>query len=271
MSTTAVADLDPALSHTRGETEPPLLDQTIPDNLDATVARFGDRLALVDRDQGIRWSYTEFAEHVDELARAFVAIGVEKGERVGIWAPNMAQWTLVQYATAKTGIILVNINPAYRTHELEYVLRQAGIAYLVAVESFKTSNYRSMIEQVEGGLDDLRGVAYINTQSWDDLLARAAEVSADQVAQLQAGSTPTTRSTSSTPPAQPDSPRARPSRTATSSTTGSSSGRCAATRRRTRSASRCRSTTASGWSWATSPARATGRRWSFRRPASTRP
>ncbi|HHU08751.1 MAG TPA: AMP-binding protein [Intrasporangiaceae bacterium] len=187
MSTTAVADLDPALSHTRGETEPPLLDQTIPDNLDATVARFGDRLALVDRDQGIRWSYTEFAEHVDELARAFVAIGVEKGERVGIWAPNMAQWTLVQYATAKTGIILVNINPAYRTHELEYVLRQAGIAYLVAVESFKTSNYRSMIEQVEGGLDDLRGVAYINTQSWDDLLARAAEVSADQVAQLQAG------------------------------------------------------------------------------------
>lgn len=187
MSTDAAATLDPALSHTRGETEPPLLDQTIPDNLDATVARFGDRLALVDRDQGIRWSYTEFAHHVDELARALVAVGLEKGDRVGIWAPNMAQWTLVQYATAQTGIILVNINPSYRTHELEYVLRQAGIAYLVAVESFKTSNYRSMIEQVEGGLKDLRGVVYLNTDSWSDLLARAAEVSSDEVSRLQAG------------------------------------------------------------------------------------
>jgi fatty-acyl-CoA synthase len=110
------------LSHTAGETDVPLLEQTIPDNLDATVARFGDRDALVDVAQGIRWTYAEFAAEVDRLARALLATGLVKGERVGIWAPNCAQWTVVQYATAKLGAILVNINPSYRTHELEFGL-----------------------------------------------------------------------------------------------------------------------------------------------------
>ena len=117
----------PALAHRRGVRRP-LLEQTIPDNLDATVARFGDREALVDVQQGIRWTYAEFAGEVERLARALLAAGVATGDRVGIWAPNCAEWTLTQYATAKIGAVLVNINPSYRTHELAYVLTQAGIS-----------------------------------------------------------------------------------------------------------------------------------------------
>ncbi|HEV7196802.1 MAG TPA: AMP-binding protein, partial [Pedococcus sp.] len=113
------------LSHAVGETDVPLLEQTIPDNLDATVAAFPEREALVDVQRGIRWTYAEFAAEVDRLARALLAMGVAKGERVGVWAPNCAEWVVVQYATAKVGTILVNINPSYRTHELEYVLKQA--------------------------------------------------------------------------------------------------------------------------------------------------
>ncbi|MCA1780718.1 MAG: AMP-binding protein [Intrasporangiaceae bacterium] len=179
--------MDPALSHTRGETSPSLLDQTIPDNLDQTAARHGGRLALVDCVQGIRWTYAELAAEVDRLAAALVGVGLAKGQRVGIWAPNCAEWTVVQYATAKVGLILVNINPAYRTHELEYVLRQAGVAYLFAVERFKTSDYRQMIEQVADGLDGLRGVTYVGTQSWGDLMSAGRDVSPGRVAEIQAG------------------------------------------------------------------------------------
>ena len=188
MSTDTAEDLlDPRLSYDRGESEPDLLDETIGDNLDATVGRHGDRLALVDRAQGIRWSYTEFAREVDRLAAALVGAGLVKGDRVGIWAPNCAEWTVVQFATAKVGLILVTINPAYRTHELDYVLRQAGIAYLFTVESFKTSDYRRMVEEVAGDLEALRGVAYIGTQSWQELLDAGQGVSAQEVAQIQAG------------------------------------------------------------------------------------
>jgi fatty-acyl-CoA synthase len=176
-----------APSHTTGETDVPLLEQTIPDNLDATVARFADREALVDLQQGIRWTYAEFAEQVGRLARAFAAAGVVKGERVGIWAPDCAQWTLTQYATARLGAILVNINPSYRTHELEYVLKQAGISTLVSAKEFKTSDYAGMIEEVRGDCPDLRDVYLIGTNSWDALLARADEVPEDDVAKVQAG------------------------------------------------------------------------------------
>jgi fatty-acyl-CoA synthase len=178
------------LSHTVGPTDPPLLEQTIGDNLDATVATYGDRPALVDRAQGIRWTYTELAEHVDELARGLLAAGVEKGQRVGIWAPNCAQWTLTQYATAKIGAILVNINPAYRTHELAYVLDQAGISVLVIAESFKTSDYVAMVEAVRAERQALEQVVVIGQQSWDDLVARADEVPAERLAEVQAGLTP---------------------------------------------------------------------------------
>jgi fatty-acyl-CoA synthase len=179
-----------APSHTAGDTDVPLLEQTIPDNLDATVARFADREALVDVQQGIRWTYAEFAEQVGRLARAFAAAGMVKGERVGIWAPNCAQWTLTQYATARLGAILVNINPSYRTHELEYVVKQSGISTLVSAKEFKTSDYASMIEEVRGSCPDLRDVYLIGTASWDALLARADEVPEDDVAAIQAGLDP---------------------------------------------------------------------------------
>ncbi len=179
-----------ALSHTVGETEPPLLVQTIPDNLDATVARFGERDALVDREEGIRWTYAEFGAEVDRLARALVAVGVAKGDRIGVWAPNCAQWTVVQYATAKIGSILVNINPAYRTHELEYVLRQSGISVLLGVERFRTSEYAEMVEEVRAGCPELRLAVYFRTAGWEELLAGADSVPVERVAQIQAGLSP---------------------------------------------------------------------------------
>ena len=179
-----------SLSHAVGETEPALLEQTIPDNLDATVARFAEREALVDVQQGIRWTYAEFAGQVDRLARALLAVGVAKGERVGIWSPNRAEWTVVQYATAKIGAILVNINPAYRTHELDYVLGQAGITRVFLADSFKTSDYVAMLAEVRDNRPDVSDAWVFGQQSWDGLLARADEVSPEQVAEVQRGLAP---------------------------------------------------------------------------------
>jgi fatty-acyl-CoA synthase len=182
------ADAQPAeLSHTAGRTDIPLLEETIPDNLDATVARFADREALVDVQEGVRWTYREFSDRTVALARALHAAGMRKGDRVGIWAPNCSEWTLTQYATARIGAILVNINPSYRTHELEFVLKQAGISLLVSAAQFKSSNYAQMIEEVRDGCPDLRDVVLIGTESWDALLARATEVPAEEVARVQAG------------------------------------------------------------------------------------
>ena len=136
-------DQQAQLSHAAGSTDVPLLEETIPDNLDATVARFGDREALVDVARG-RPLDLRGVRGPDgrRLARALLASGVVKGDRVGIWAPNCAEWTLAQYATAKIGAILVNINPSYRTHELEYVLKQAGISRSSSPRpSSRPSNY----------------------------------------------------------------------------------------------------------------------------------
>src|SRR5689334_17231900 len=178
------------LSYAAGETDVPLLEQTIPDNLDATVAAFGAREALVDVAQGIRWTYAEFGAEVARLARALLASGVTKGERVGIWAPNCAQWTVVQYATAKIGAILVNINPSYRTHELEFVLKQAGISAVFLAESFKSSDYVAMLDEVRASCPGVRDSYVFGQDSWDALLARADEVTVEQVAQVQAGLDP---------------------------------------------------------------------------------
>jgi len=180
-------DVPATLSLTAGETDVPLIEQTIGDNFDATVARFPDREALVDVAQGARWTWSELKRDVDVAARGFVAAGIEKGDRVGIWAPNCAEWTIVQFATAKIGAILVNINPAYRTHELKYVLGQAGIRMIVAAPSFKTSDYAAMIEEVRGELPGLEQVVLIGTDSWRDLMAGAERVSPDNLAEIQAG------------------------------------------------------------------------------------
>ena len=176
---------DPALSHTAGGTDVPLIEQTIGDNLDGTARRFADRDALVDVAAGTRWTYGELVADVDRLARGLLAAGVRTGDRVGIWAPNCAEWTLVQFATAKVGAILVNVNPAYRTHEVAYVINQAGISMMVAAESFKTSDYPAMLEEVRGQCETLERVVVIGQDSWRDLVAGAERVGADELAEAQ--------------------------------------------------------------------------------------
>ena len=160
------------LSYASGPSAAPLLGRTIGDDLAATVARFGDREALVDVPTGRRWSYLDLEAEVDRVALGLLDLGVEQGDRVGIWAPNGSEWVLVQYATAKIGAVLVNINPAYRTHELQFVLRQSGTKLLVAAPAFKTSDYAAMIDEVRGGCPDLVGSILFGSPSWDDLLER---------------------------------------------------------------------------------------------------
>ncbi|MBN6034892.1 AMP-binding protein [Amycolatopsis sp. 195334CR] len=171
-------------SYSSGTSDVPLLGDTIGDNLARTVAAFGDRDALVERLTGRRWTYAELAADVDALALGLLGLGITKGDRVGIWSPNRAEWTLIQYATAKIGAILVNINPAYRSHELKFVLNQAGVRLLVAAESFKTSDYAGMIERVRPECPGLEHVVLLGTPAWDSLLDN--EVDADRLAEIGA-------------------------------------------------------------------------------------
>ena len=148
----------------------PLRDDTIAQNFLKTAAKFPDREALVDRASGRRWSYAELSADIDAVAHGLLGLGLAKGDRVGIWAPNCAEWTLVQYATARIGAILVNINPAYRSHELAYVLQQSGIRSLVAYAQFKGASYADMIEAVRDECPDLIDVVYIGQPSWAALV-----------------------------------------------------------------------------------------------------
>ncbi|MGH3436986.1 MAG: AMP-binding protein [Sciscionella sp.] len=157
-------------SYSSGTSAVPLLGDTIGDNLDRTVAAFGDRDALIDMPSRRSWSYLEFVAEVNAAALGLLELGVGKGDRVGIWAPNCPEWTIVQYATAKLGAILVNINPAYRVHELEFVLKQAGIRTIVAARSFKTSDYAAMIEEVRPKCAALTDVLLIGEPEWLRLL-----------------------------------------------------------------------------------------------------
>ena len=162
-----------ALSYSSGESTTPLLGDTIGGNFDATVRAFGDREALVDRSDpktGRRWTYAELAADVDALALGLLEMGIAKGDRVGIWAPNCAEWTLTQYATAKVGAILVNINPAYRARELEFVLNQSGSTLLIAAEKLKTSDYAGMIAEVRPRCPVLKTVVLLGSPQWQALL-----------------------------------------------------------------------------------------------------
>ncbi len=163
-----------ALSYSHGASSTELLGETIGANLRRIAAAHPDAEALVDVPTGKRWTYADFDAGTDTLARGLIAAGIAIGDRVGIWAPNCAEWVLMQYATAKAGIILVNINPAYRGHELRYALSQSGVRLLVSAESFKTSDYRAMIEEVSGGLPELERVIYLGSADWEELLAGGA-------------------------------------------------------------------------------------------------
>jgi fatty-acyl-CoA synthase len=173
-------------SYVSGTSDKALLGDTIDANLRAAVARFGDRDAVVDVATQRRLSYRGVDEAVEAVARGLLARGVAIGDRVGIWAPNCVEWYLVQYATARIGAILVNINPSYRTHEVEYVLRQAEVGTLVAAAAFKTSDYRAMIDEVRGGLPQLTDVIYLGEPTWDALLADGAGLAPEATAQRSA-------------------------------------------------------------------------------------
>ena len=176
------------LSYSHGASPDPLLGETIGGNLRRIAAEHPGREVLVDVPSGRRWTYARFDADTDILARGLIAAGIEAGDRVGIWSPNCPEWVLLQYATAKAGVVLVNINPAYRSHEVGYVLRQSGIRLLVSAESFKTSNYRAMIEEVSGELDGLERVIYLGSPEWDALMADGApRAEDDPLAAREAG------------------------------------------------------------------------------------
>ena len=174
------------LAHDSGPTDVPLLEETIGTNLARTVAGHGDREALVARHQGVRWTYREFAERVDRLARGLLGLGLQQGERVGLWSPNYAEWTLLQYATAEIGVVLVNINPAYRTHELAYALNQSSCRMLFAAPSFKSSDYVDMVEVVRADVPRLERAVFLWDDDWDELAAGTGGVGDGELANRRA-------------------------------------------------------------------------------------
>jgi fatty-acyl-CoA synthase len=174
-------------SYSHGASAHPLLGEPIGDNLGRIAGAHPGAGAMVDVPSGRRWSYAELDADTDMLARALMGLGIEAGERVGIWAPNCAEWVLLQYTTAKLGAILVNINPAYRSHELAYALRQSGVKLLVSAAAFKTSDYRAMIEEVRGDLPRLERVIYLGSPEWGALVQGDGEVGGDPLARREAG------------------------------------------------------------------------------------
>ncbi|MDH3678669.1 MAG: AMP-binding protein [Acidimicrobiia bacterium] len=179
-----------ALSEAAGPQTAPVIEETISANLARAVAAHPDREALVVRHQDIRWTYRELAERVDELARALVARGFVAGDRLGIWAPNCAEWVLVQFATARIGVILVNINPAYRTHEVAYALDQSGCRGLISATTFKTSDYVAMVEEVQAGGTGVEHVVFLGTDDWTDLLAGADDIEPVRLDEIEASLSP---------------------------------------------------------------------------------
>ncbi|MGM0784289.1 MAG: AMP-binding protein [Pseudomonadota bacterium] len=193
-------------SYVSGISDTPLKGQTIGDCFDETVDRFPDGDALLSLHQGLRYTWRELRDAVDAAARALIALGVKKGDRVGIWSPNCAEWTITQFATAKIGAILVNINPSYRTHELEYALRQSGASTLILQGAFKTSDYVATLAELAPELRDGAPSTFSSAKlpelervicldgdraltgmfSWESMLAHADEVSAEHLAEIQA-------------------------------------------------------------------------------------
>ncbi len=183
------------LSYAHGGGDRPLLGETIGDNFERTVARVPDSEALVSCHQGLRYTYAELNDAVDRLASGMLAAGLQKGDRVGVWSPNRAEWVLTQYATAKLGVILVNINPAYRLHELEFALRHSGCRWLLAAQECKGSDFVAMTDQVRGSLPELERAVFFGTPEFEELAgadatarelrARMAELDFDDPINIQ--------------------------------------------------------------------------------------
>ncbi len=183
------------ISYAHGTSDVPLLGHTIGADLERTAERFPDREAVVSVHQDVRLTYAQLDAAVDRRACGLLAAGVERGGRVGMWSPNCVEWLLVQYATAKVGAILVNVNPAYRTHELAYALRQSGLQLLISAPAFKTSDYVAMVEQVRGEAPALERAVFLGTDEWaalaeapldrDALRARAGSLAFDDPINIQ--------------------------------------------------------------------------------------
>ena len=195
----------PLPSYTSSTADKPLIGMTIGDKLDEIANTYPGNDALIGLHQNVHWSYRELQQQANQCARALLSMGVRKGDRVGVWSPNCSEWTVSQIATAKIGAILVNINPAYRTHELEYALNQSGARFLVTADSFKTSDYRGMLYELapelkacaDGNLKsqrlpDLECIINLSDEKhpgmwrWADMLELADHVSEDELADLQA-------------------------------------------------------------------------------------
>ena len=174
-----------ALSYGHGTGPIPLLGETIGENLRRTVERVGDHEALVVRHQGYRATYREFWEQTGLAARGLLARGVRKGDRVGIWSPNRYEWVVIQYATARIGAILVNINPAYKTAELEYALNQSGTSFLILARAFRTTDYVAMLNEVRDRCPELRQTLVLDDE-WEGLLADGAGVPEATLAEIEA-------------------------------------------------------------------------------------
>ena len=165
-------------SYASGGSLTALIGETIGENLRRSAMRWADHEALVDLGQGVRYTYEALDAAVDDVARSLIAAGMVKGDRVAVWAPNRWEWVLLQYATARIGVILVNVNPAYRTHELQYAINQSGSRMLFAVPTFKTSDYRAMVDSVRDELTRLERVVYFDTEDWTEFMAVASDAAA---------------------------------------------------------------------------------------------
>jgi len=193
-----------ALSYSHGSSNTPLIGETIGGFFDKIVAKYPERDAVVANHQNIRYSYIELRKAVDQFAKGLIELGVGKGERVGIWSPNNVEWLVTQFATAKIGAILVNINPSYRIFELEYALKQSGVKYLILATGFKKSDYVSMVyelipetkraassEIVSGKLQELRSLILLSDEHkpgmlrWMDIVDLGKQVSDTSLCERQ--------------------------------------------------------------------------------------
>ncbi len=165
-------------SYASGASLTALIGETIGENLRRSAVRWAGHEALVDLGQGVRYTYEALDAAIDDVARSLIAAGMVKGDRVAVWAPNRWEWVLLQYATARIGVILVNVNPAYRTHELQYAINQSGSRMLFAVPTFKTSDYRNMVDSVRDELTRLERVVYFDTEDWTEFMAVASDAAA---------------------------------------------------------------------------------------------
>ena len=172
------------LSYLHGTSSTTLLGETIGENLRRTVQAHGDRDALVVRATGYRATYQQLWDATGQLARALMALGIAPGDRVGIWSPNRWEWVVTQFATARMGAVLVNINPAYKSAELEYALRQSGAALLLLARGFRTTNYVEMLDRVRPNCPLLARTIVIDDE-WEALLAHADAVPAHALAERE--------------------------------------------------------------------------------------